>query len=589
MRDYLTGCLTDVIPAHSTFVDLSSRVGPMRLPTALFRAVRQFFRRVTLRRSKFVKAIESKYLCKCQFARNVRLSDRVRAKFAGIRHSWVDRPKSQMTVSIVLAALDAIGLRIPIHQRGLRITDVEPPREAASMGLFIQPGSLLWHVGHKGKIWALGVHYALKWLSEFALMSSELRWDNVANVNRAVLLGQALATKYKWVYVPTWRLDGGPDKLRMLLIGNIVMYIIEMWFWRPFHEMMLKCPNFGYSPKMVRSFFKRGLPRGWGYLSGDFEAYDENEQLEHLKSVYQAVQIRSGMPEWLGVLLYLYQAFTPALVVDAHERIVVRFRLGQAPSGIGGFSFANSIGCLAVNFLVFHYVENGRCPVCVPTRLICAPRYLLANRGRTKSGYNRNVRLVGRVRKRFRPGIYMGDDHVQPLPNGVMDWYGSMYDLCGLSVDTVFGTRKYGKPKGSLLDFREYQIVEVPSFNALQAVFLRRVWSKGSGISEPVYLSLLRNALYPEHGDPNAIHRLRRAVMYRAQGLEIYKRLSDKLALAAWEWLVPSQHCLWELGGRDDLSRLLQLADAANVPLDDLIVNLSRRDAWSDDQEWSYQ
>lgn len=519
LRALLADYACDLIPPHVTYEDLSRHDFGMLCPDDVMRKLRGLYKLVIKRASIFRRHFEKKFFDKCANGRNVRLGRLVAAKFANVSHNWLEYPKTQLTHEDVKAAVNAIGLR-PLYQ-GLRIFDFEPPREQASAGLFVEDGKL--YTGEKSKVWELARSKACRVKRECS-GDRRLTFANVADMRVASVLAREICLRYKWILMPTWRLDGGPNKLRMLLIGCADVYVLEMWFWEPLHATMIKHRNFGYQPKEVCAYFESlELPRNWGMLSGDFKSYDERQQPEHLFAVYKAATEISGMPEWLGVLLYLFNTFAPALVLDSRNIPVVRWRQGQAASGIGGFAFANTLGCLTVNYVV-------------------------------------SMRLYGK----FLPGTYMGDDHVQPIMiNGKLLWIATMWNVCGMEIDAV----------DSPVSPRE-------------AVYCRRFFKKGSGKSQCIVMSRARNVLFPEDGDPHAFHRLRRAIMYRAQSAEIMLGPLHKALLNAWSRLAPVRHCLFlEYPDDSELSRaynaIIDGYDGERLAAES-IFKLSWRFSWDD-------
>lgn len=501
-------------PPHASYPELTHNGA---LTPAVDRAILTLYSSAARGQTSFRKHYETKYLHKMG-ARNVRLASQTRKQFDSITWNW--QTVSKLTAQDVVDALSATVQSVP---QGMHIHYFNPPKDQASAGLWVDGDRVF--TGKKGNIWELAMGRAQEWLKE--LSSLNLTWRDLdASGDQGRAMGQQLAKKFGWCFVPAWRLDGGANKLRMLLIGHIVMYIIETWFWFHLHHALVDNDHFGYHPTHVKNFFERGIPTGYKYLSGDFQAYDQSQTPEHLRAVYEGVAAFCGLPESVAVVLYLYNCYTPALISKEVEHegrtyslATVRMRNGQAASGIGGFAFANTVGCAAANRKTAKYLK-----------------------------------------REWIPGTYMGDDHVQPIDVGVALWCRTMREVCGLSMDR----------KDTLSSTEE-------------AIYCRRFFRKGTRESLPVVMSRARNVIYPEYPDPWSMHPFRRAIVYRAQGLELMigHQLNAE-GRAAWEILAPYEHHLYELFPESNelAAAYAGLTSIGWVVSEDAEDNLTRAIAW---------
>jgi len=400
-----------------------------------------------------------------------------------------------------------------------------PPKEAASMGLFIDPETEKWYTGAKGPIWILAYKRAKSLLDE--LMNSGLTWQQIhATQDLGQAIGFALAQKYKWAFVPAFRLDGGLNKLRLLLIGIISVYIVEQWFGHHIHQAMLHNDHFGYNPQNVMNFFESGLHSGYKYMSGDLVGYDLHQQPAHLLAVYEGIQSYCNLPESVAVALYLYNAFTPAFVTVPYKvgnkveySLQLKKRNGDAASGIGFFATANTVGTAAIMFKVANSLAMP-----------------------------------------WEAGTYMGDNHIQPLCVGVALWIRTMRSVCGFEMDG----------KDTLISPNE-------------AFYERRIFTKGTRESFPVAMSRVRNLLFPEYSDPWSMHAIRRAIVYRAQCAELLGT-SDVNLLESLENIAPYALFKYDWGSDRELSQQYnQLRDQHIISTgatDDADDNLTRAMQW---------
>jgi hypothetical protein len=449
-------------------------------PASLSKRLDNALAAVTNRVSKFKKHYELKYRRKAG-PRNIRLGAKCMSAFRGIEWDWPSSPSPEIQSEDVVNACDAVHLK-PMY-KGIRMFYFDPPKEQAGQGLFVDKETEEWYIGNKGYVWTIAFARAKSVLAK--ILDYGFTWRDAARFGRKI--GDMISKELGLCLIPTWRLDGGADKLRMLLIGNIVIFIIENWFWQGLASALKSHPNFGYQPTLIKRFFEAGVPSGYKYLSGDFVAYDLHQQPTFLKAIYEGVSQLCELPESLAVCLWAYNCFTPALVVDDYGRLVVRMRNGQAASGIGGFAYANSVGCLTLNWKV--------------SKVLRIP---------------------------FVPGNYMGDDHVQPMRGSVLAWISAMGTVGGMEM-----SYNPADPDGS-----------DTKVSPKEAIYCRRFFKAGSMDSSPVRMSRLRNAVFPEDGDVNANHGIRRAIVYRAQLEEIVLTASDDV-ISAFNKLAPQHHAMF--------------------------------------------
>jgi len=528
LKDYLRqqseSWCADINPLHYTYEDLAHPFEMDVLPTNLQLKFEGLYA-VVPKKDRIRMHFETKYLRKAG-PRNVRLATLVLRAFNNIAWEW--------SSASGLSATDVLGFMDTIHlhptKRGLWDGSFSPPKAQASLGLYwSRDMGVSWgrKSDEQGGIWSFAMTEAA--LDMDGLINEGLRWSRDCTPEQ----GRRLALKYHWVFMPAFRLDGGPHKLRLLLIGTVCMYIIEKWVWHYLAESMVRHENFGYRPQGVLKWVESLRP-GQACLSGDFVSYDLHQTPEHLRAVYEAVSILCDLPESLMVALYLYNAYAPLVCVSALGSLVVRWRNGQAPSGIGGFSYANTIGCGAVNYKV--------------------------------------ARVF--MRKYFEPGNYMGDDHIQPIGVGVARWRRAMQDECALLLDS----------SDALVSGQHMK-------------YQRRFLSHGEYGSHPIVMSRARNAVFPEDQGVESTHPLLRALRGRAQTHEIITTRWDSQSAAirtAWYNLCPPRYLLYDKYPAEwDMTRILQdeqhsnsLSKVTSELCEATIAKFKRNLAWYTGQDW---
>lgn len=520
----------DSIPAHGSYQEFEMpECADYVPPETVVRALETIRSQAVRGKSKLVKHFNGKYVAKMS-RRNGRLGAVTLMKFSEIsgQNTWLDQSATTINSNDVV---DTLQILCPAVNEGMHVGWIEPPKEQASMGLYIRlmpDGTLKMYTGAKGPLWVLAYKSAKDILQR--LLQRQYTWheiESTSDLGRS--LGLELAREYLNCFVPAWRLDGGLEKLRLLLIGVITWYIIEQWFGHNIHHAMLRNDHFGYYPPNVMNFFESGLKAGYQYLSGDIIGYDLHQQPRHLLAVYKGVQQYCNLPESVAVALFLYNCYTPAIVpVPRYVKdsgkghleyyTMLKLRNGQAASGIGFFATANTIG---------------------------------------NATANRKVAL--KLCDEWEPGIYMGDNHVQPIKVGVALWRRKMNEMCAFGMDIK-------------------DTIRSPS----DAYFLRRFFNKGSRDSTPNVMSRARNLLYPEYNDPWSMHPVRRAIVYRAQGAEIISTANSTM-LEAFETIGPFASYRYDWGTDRELSKIYQQLDGlhlAKFGTDDADDNLSRAMQW---------
>lgn len=449
--------------------------------------------------SRFVRHYEAKYLRKLG-PRNVRTIEQTRAQLDALAWEW-PFSRQRMNSDDVVRSLDSMGIKASSH---LRCEWFQPPKANAGVGWWWSPICKRYFTGHKLDSWQLAMEYAGHLMDDL-LSDGRLRWSLLDDEDEARTMGALLAAEHKWLYVPTWRLDGGPRKLRMLLIGNSPMYILEHWAYAELGEALNASKYVGDRPSNVYRWFAEA--RAGKLMSGDFERYDQSQHPSFLKAVYKGLGEFLGWPESLAVALWLYNCYTPALVADQQGRLVIRWRNGQAASGIGGFSYVNTVGSAsACDTVARSFGDNT-----------------------------------------YEPGCHKGDDQVIVLPSnvGVSAWWRRMNEICGLSYS----------PVDSLVSLRG-------------AVFLRRVFYRGRWESDPLWMSRFRNACFPEDPEVQDASPVLTAVRYRAQSEEVFLRGNTAIQ-GCWSQALPSSMGLFdEIPYMWDLSKTLDYIRRAGIAND---------------------
>lgn len=406
--------------------------------------------------------------------------------------------------------------------------DFQPPRRQASSGLYYRTADSCWYGGPKKDIWSVALGDAVHTLEE--LCNLGLTWSIVDDMHKAkAYFMNELWPKYRWVFAPAWRTDGGPIKLRKLLIGTIAMFILETWAVQPLREAIQASLHFPYRHG-ASSRFAREVWSG-KMISGDFKAHDRHISPWHLKAAFQALAVLLNWPESLAVALFMYYCFTPTIVVGADGKAYLQWRNGGNPSGCGLFVWIN-------------------------------------NMMNAWAQYKNWITLV--PGKPWEPGVMKGDDHLQLLPAsvGVTKWMANMSSNTGFEMDEI--------------DTRAHANI---------GIFCRDFYKPGpDGVVIPVVCSRAENGVFPERltVDPN-ISIVLRALRYRAQSVPVIVWFgtspisSDKQVLQVWDNLLPPQHRLEDLVPLDaDLSRTYQelkhlATQAEQYVVEDYLYDIAHR------------
>lgn len=451
---FVNGYVKGNVSPHVTYRDLSRTHGEVTTPANLI---------VPLDRiEEIAKAIQHhdwdrhfnrKYRRKCT-ARNQRWGPLVAQKFESIPNGL---PRSNLTADDVIAVCDHFGIKeLPSYDSK---RPVKPPRAQAAVGLFIDHTAKQVIVGAKGDHWDSTVASECAYqIAYFDSLASQLTWDNVRDRATARRLARLICQALHIVFVPAWRVDGGPEKLRMLYMGNTPFLRTEMRLWHSMHQWMLDVPNFGYRFWKWRPYLNELIDLKVTLGSFDFEAYDENQPHEHLLAVYEAWQRLSDLPEHLAVVNFLINTYGPT-IISFGNGLFVRWKEGGAASGMGGFAFGNTLGCAAVN-------------------------------------RKTSMDLYGK----YQGGVYMGDDQSQPVFGSAPKW------ITHMKTNYCLGISKSDSP---VLKGRAY---------FLRRIYAPELGPTGA----PILMSRVRNAVFPEYPDPWTMHSTRRALALRAQSYEIY-------------------------------------------------------------------
>lgn len=453
--------------------------GSIRCPPAL----KDFLWKEVMAKLPYVKGgfkwfFENKFYRKLG-ARNARSAAAVARQFNNLRPDWSTKPKVSFNdVDVIDTLGEDLGL-YPLPTMGKRM--IFPPHDQARMGLHIALDKSEWYMGPKGPLWSFAMDEACE---VWGLLEREgLSWRDVESSNDCGRkIGFALARRFGWCFIPAWRLDGGFEKLRLLLIGDIAMYIVETWWWGACHREITNSAYCGDRPKQVRKWFQS---RYGPCISADVSGLDQSEQPLGLLAVYKAVCTYFGLSEPVGVALFLYNSYTPAMIAGYDELgyygVALVERNGQAASGIGGFPNGNTL-----------YVRT-------------ASRTVMR-------------RLTGVYRREQNKG----DDHVVPSQVGVKAYVDAMWSMHGLVLD----------PKQTKMS---------PDF----AIFLRRFFNFGEDSPCVDLMSRFRNACFPEMPDPWNMHPIRRAISLRAQSIEVVTSSHVPASLIhSWLTLFPTE--LWD-------------------------------------------
>lgn len=429
--------------------------------------------------SKFQRHWEEKYRRKCS-ARNARSARQVLMKFWTLPE-W---QQCELAPQDVLGFCDAIGLQVePGYNKDMMVTY---PKAQASAGLFYHVQGRTWYRGPKETIWDAAYRQGRHILDEIEALG--LKWSLAEDMDEAQRVALALARRFHWVLVPAFRLDGGYNKIRRLLIGTADMYVVESIVFANLHEAMVANESFGYrKPEKVAGYFAEARAGKLPLISGDMIGYDEHQSPQFLASVYRAAGELCALPESVVVALWLYNTFAPTVVCTPDAQVVLLLRNGQAASGIGAFSFMNSLGCGALNF----------------------------------ANWKRTLMKLGIQPRPFVPGLYMGDDQVQPCVVGVDTWRSSM--LTG-----------YGFP----MDEADTMVSDV------YAKFARRIFQRGTNVARPIFMSRCRNVLFPERSDLESLHPWLRALMQRSAAQEVTAVYPDDV-IEAWTLVAPLEAGLY--------------------------------------------
>lgn len=382
--------------------------------------------------------------------------------------------------------------------------DFVPPKSQASSGLYYRTSSRTWFSGPKGDIWTMALGDAQQLLAE--LCGLGLKWSEVEDLHAAQKLYMTgLWPVYRWTFWPVWRLDGGWDRLRRLLIGIITWFILETWTARPFRDAIMENIHFPYSEPQMKAFVTE-VWRG-PLISGDFKAFDQHHSPAHTRAAYQALQQLLNWPESLAVAMFLYYSFSPTLVTRGRNLadVMLHWRAGGNPSGTGVFWLINNMLNCWANWKTWGEVSIEPCEF----------------------------------------GAYKGDDHLQPKPRGVgvAKWIATMGDQTGFRMDN--------------LDTRVSDKV---------AIFCRDFYFPGlDGDVAPLVLSRARNVLFPERLDvPLELCQVLRCLRYRAASAPVHRRFGfsdipqERQLVDVWDrCIAPYQHCMWDdFGPEVDLQRV---------------------------------
>jgi hypothetical protein len=336
---------------------------------------------------------------------------------------------------------------------------VRSPHGQTSLGIMYD-----WNTGHvitgeKEEYWTTILGLA-KEVFEWA-ESSDLNWENCDTQE----VYNSLMRKFSLIFVPTYRIDRGPYKLRLIWMGNAIIYALETWLMRGVKFDMKGSQCFGYKPN-------RGTERLAGWLSrvlisGDYKEYDLHLRRKILKKAWMALQRLYNLPEKLMCLLYAYNVYAPiARWVDGD--LVLQTREGLQPSGTGAFVIINNI---INNFYMAKALSH----------------YLHVSISEIP---NSDLWLV------------FGDDHVVPLPSGVslQEWVRYFAQVYQHDVS------------GSVHCKGEFK-------------FLRALYSKRYD-QEPIVFSRFRNAACPEDSDITGRSKYDNALSLRAELLPFAKDAS---------------------------------------------------------------
>lgn len=397
-----------------------------------------------------------------------------------VQERW---PKIQVNAEDVIEFLDRCGIkrkhRGEVRQPSAIREDffdgwMAPPKSQASAGFFFCESAYKEDAeipcdsfrGAKGKSWAFAQQEAGHLWD--VLGSYGLTWAHIEDERMARYHALKLALRFKWVFMTAFRTDGGPEKGRHLKIGTAPMFIIESKLYQDLHEQMLDVAPFGYRRHVIDEYFANARA-GKPLLCGDIISYDNHQSPELMKAGYKGVAQYMGWPESIAVALYLYATYTPVLIIDPRipwspnriPPLIIVLRNGKQPSGIGGFSFMNSIILGTVIMIVTDHLLSRWDPM---------------------------------------DTILQGDDHVTSGGVGVLTWIAHVFKVAGLPMDKVdtFQSGTWSK-------------------------FLRNGYRRARNESyerRMVVSSRIRNGLMPERDNIMQICPELRALIYRSQALE---------------------------------------------------------------------
>jgi len=435
-----------------------------------------------------------KLLPRCVFLEYVRALKEANIAWHNESMFEFDPDFAEMLESLVRANLG--------HTLGLQGTlwSVKSPHGQTSLGIMYDWNTDHVITGEKEEYWITILSLA-KEIFDWA-ESSDLNWENCD----AQEVYNGLMRKFSLIFVPTYRIDRGPYKLRLIWMGNAIIYALETWIMRGVKLDMKESRCFGYKPN-------RGIERLAGWLnrtiiSGDYKEYDLHLRKKILKQAWKALQRLYKLPEKLMCLLYAYNVYAPiARWVDGD--LVLQTREGLQPSGTGAFVIINNVinnFYMAKALSHFLHVSISEIP-------------------------DSELWLV------------FGDDHVVPLPRGVsleewMDYFTQVYQ------QDVRGSTAW---KG------EYK-------------FLRALYSKRYD-KEPIVFSRFRNAACPEDPDITGRSKYDNALSLRAELLPFAHDAHEKGGsyMGLYKYLMsvfspPPMDSLLLRGGQTD-AEIAQLAD----------------------------
>jgi len=290
----------------------------------------------------------------------------------------------------------------------------------------------------------------------------------------------------KAVYVPTVRLDRGWERLRLLFQGNGPVYVLEQMVSRDIKDDMRKSSSFGfYSSKIA------DIVTNWGQaeiVSGDLVVFDQHIPRKRLRKNWRAWQHSYGLPEFLMVMLYIINAYSPLArwfpttktdgdgkVIGLDNELRWQKRDGMNPSGSGAFVITNNLELL--DELCSNYQRLG-----------------VSHEGKHTN---------------------FGDDHIAVLPEGVSldDW---------ISLFGAYGQNAEGSVK-----------------RKAECKFLRFLFKANSGFAYPITASRFRNIVCPEDSGITSRSKELNAITLRAQ-LAPYRVLLTRHGIYAetYKWLV---------------------------------------------------